>query len=387
MSNSTTSYSLFSDKAFKMDGEAIRTLGIQRFIETCGSRPFSNIDMCASQQKLERRWHECNMGCHDPDYRVAHHEMSKTEFMHSLYEIDPSSGFGAGVVDAVYSTSSRLVGGTERTAEGLGLGKDGRVAEIGYENNLALNLAAEMLKKTVTLSYDLATNPVTALIIKIVSAYMHYVPDEIIVTLAGHGKIKNLKIDYSLTIDASIRGLTDLDFTKIMSDELKRVGNYLQNHPDLIFKQVGKYEGRKLANIVATYIVISIAKSIARYAAKTKWFKLMNDHIPSGVNGGGKYTKGLVGVLIALLKTQGVLQAASKASQRLHNSSPMLWQFFRSQGGMDLIYFLVEDYLKEYVDRIGLAEKHPVQFIKMIDAIVTPPGKIEDLFFPFRQYR
>lgn len=103
--------------------------------------------------------------------------------------------------------------------------------------------------------------------------------------------------------------------------------------------------------------------------------------------GGGKYTKSLVGVLNTLLKTQGVLQAASKASHRLHASSPMLWQFFRSRGGMDLIFFLVEDYLKEYVDRIGLAEKHPIQFIKMIDAIVTPPGRLEDVFFPFRQFR
>lgn len=98
-----------------------------------------------------------------------------------------------------------------------------------------------------------------------------------------------------------------------------------------------------------------------------------------------KTTKNLAGVVVFLLKTQGLLQEASNASQRLHNRSPKLWQALRQQHGLDMIYFFIEDYIREYVDRIGLAEKNPARFIEMIVEILKPPGTIDDLFFPFKK--
>ncbi|UQN41961.1 hypothetical protein [Agarivorans sp. B2Z047] len=45
--------------------------------------------------------------------------------------VDMSTALGRGM----YSVGQDVALGFERTAEGLGLGEDGRMAQIGYKNN------------------------------------------------------------------------------------------------------------------------------------------------------------------------------------------------------------------------------------------------------------
>lgn len=380
---STPAQQLTPETAFTctINGRVVRSMGIQRFLDNCAQSQFSNIDFFASQQKLEHRWHECNMGCHEPAYRTLQHDATYAELLNNLTKIDPTKGYAVGLASSVVQTTERIGLGTVRTGEGLGLGKDGRVAEIGLENSLAFELAKDALIKAFSMSLTLVDNPFTAMIIKVVSMYMNYVPDDILIKLAVHGKYKNLDIDINMAIEASVKGLTNIDIAKFTRTEIEKIGSYLNNNPQLILKQIGKYQGRKLATLIATHIAISIAKKIALSFSKSPFYKNTPKSIVPGRN-----AKGLAGVLIALLKTQGMLQAASNASHRLHSRSPKLWRFLRSRGGYDLIYFFAEDYLKEYVDRIGLAERNPVLFIEMIAAILKPPGNIKDVFFPFRKW-
>lgn len=381
MSKPATPLNPETTAACTINGRVVRSMGIQRFLDNCGSSQFSNIDFFASQHQLEHRWRECNMGCHEPAYRTLRHEATYAELLNNLTKIDPTKGYSVGLVSSAVQTTERIGLGAERTGEGLGLGKDGRVAEIGLENSLAFGLVKDALIKAFTFRLDLVDNPFTAMIIKIVSMYMNYVPDEIIIKLAVEGKYKNLNIDINMAIDASVKGLTNIDISKFTRSEIEKIGNYLENNPQLILKQIGKYQGRKLATLIATHIAISIAKKIVLTFARSPFYKNTPKSVVSG-----KSAKGLAGVLIALLKTQGMLQAASNASHRLHNRSPKLWHFLRSRGGYDLIYFFTEDYLTEYVDRIGLAERNPVLFVEMIAAILKPPGNIKDVFFPFRKW-
>jgi hypothetical protein len=364
----------------RMDGRVIRSLGIQKFLDHCADIPHSNIDFFATKQQLEQRWNECNFGCHGPSYRVLYRQSTYTEVLEFLNKIDPTYGYATGVIDSTITNTSKIVKGGERTAEGLGVSGTDRIAEIGRENSLAFNLAKDALVKAFSLSLTLVDNPFTALIINIVTTYIKYVPDEIIVQMAAHGKFKNIEIDMNMTIQATTKGLTNIDLSGLEISELKLVGEYLKNNPQFLLKLLGKYHGRKLVNYIATHIAIAIARQIAVGMSKSfRYKRFLKTVKPS------KTTKNLAGVVIFLLKTQGLLQEASNASKRLHNRSPKLWLKLRQQQGLDMIYFFIEDYITEYVDRIGLAERNPDRFIEMVVAILKPPGTIDDLFFPFKK--
>jgi len=383
MGNMTKPGTSLTDQAFPsctMNGRIIRSMGIQRFLDNCRAPSFANIDMFASIQRLEQRWHECDMGCHDPGYRVLHRQATYSEMIDVMAKVDPTQGLATGLVDGVATTTGRIAKGVERTADGLGASGTGRIADIGIENSLAFNLAKDALVKAFSLSLNLVDNPFTALIINVITYYIRYVPDEIIVQLAAHGKFKNLDIDVNLAVQANLKGMVNIDLKGFAESELRQIGSYLKNNPQAILKLVGKYQGRKLATYIATHIAITIAKQIAIGLTKSyRYRNILRNTRP------GKTTRGLAGVLIFLLKTQGLLQDASNASQRLHNRCPLLWQKLRSAHGLDMIYFMVEDYIHEYVDRVGLAERDPARFVEMVVAILQPPGTVDDLFFPFRK--
>lgn len=359
-----------------MNGQVIRSLGIQKFLDNCAASSTSNIDFFAGKQQIEHRWRECDMGCHGPSYRVLNRDATYSEMLDTMAKIDPTKGLATGYVDGVVTTTGRVVKGVERTGEGLGLAGMQRVGEIGSENSLAFNLAKDALAKAFTLSLNLVDNPITALIINVLTEYVKYLPDEVVIELAVHGKFKNIDIDLQMVVQASVKGLTDVDITDVAVDEMKQLANYLKNNPELIMKYIGKREGKKFATKIATMVAIEIAKSIAIKLATTQRYKSFLQNVKPGGS-----TKNLAGVLVFLLKTQGLLQEASNASHRLFTKSPLLWRELRRLNGLDMIYFFVEDHISEYVDRIGLAERSPTRFIEMIVALLEPPGTAKDLFF------
>jgi len=359
-----------------MDGRIIRSKGIQTFLNNCLASKFANINLNATQQEIARRWNARDMGCHDPAYRNPARRINLHEFINTLEKLDPSKGLATGYVDGLVTTADRMVLGTERTAEGLGSKGMPRIEQIGEENSVAYQLVKDALVKAFTLSLNLVNNPLTALLISILTYYTKYIPDEIIINLAAHGKFKNFDIDLQMVIQADIKGLNNIDVSGIAANELKRVGSYLNDNPQILLKYIGKREGRKMATQIATIIAISVAKQIAIRMAMTRRYKSFLKQIKPGSS-----TKALAGVLVFLLKTQGLLQQASNSSQHLHNRSPLLWQQLRKLDGLDMIYFFVEDYIGELVDRIGLAERNPERFLEMIIKILQPPGTAKDLFF------
>lgn len=363
-----------------MNGQAIRSRGIQLFVDNCSTIPTSNIDFFASRETLEKRWRACEGGCHTPSYRVLHRQSNYTEIMTSIENIDPTKGLATGVLDGVIRTTEYTAKGVQRTGEGLGFAGEKRIGEIGTENSLAFNLAKDVLSKGFSLSLSLIDNPFTAMIIKIITYYMKFVPEEIIVELAIHGKLKfpSGDIDANLVIQGSMKGLTEIDLKGMAISELKDIASLLENNPRMLNRFIGKQIGNKLATYIATIIAIAIAKQVAARFARTMGYRNTLKQITSGKSAKG----GLAGVLVFLLKTQGMLQVASEASSRLHNKSQLLWQSLRQMNGLDLLYFFVEDLLFEHVDRISFGEKHPTSFIKMVEAILEG-GSADDLFFPF----
>lgn len=363
-----------------INGETVRSRGIEIFRTNCGSSSTANIDFFASKQLVESRWQKCEMGCHGPQYRVLYRDTNYSEVMDTLEKLDPTQGLATGVIDGAATTTHRVIKGVQRTGEGLGLAGGQRIGEIGIENSTAFKLAKEALVQGFSWSLSVVNNPFTALIIKILTHYMRFMPNEIIVELAIHGKLKfvNADIDVRLVVQASIKGLTDIDLSDAAIAELNDIASSLKNNPQLINRFVGKQIGKRLATHIATLVAIAIAKQVAAGLARTIRYTNILKHSRSG-----KSTKGLAEVLVFLLKTQGMLQVASEASGRLFGRSPLLWQSLRQMNGLDMIYFFVEDFLSEHVDRIGFGEKHPTQFIEMVVAILEPPGTAKDLFFPF----
>jgi hypothetical protein len=361
-----------------MNGQVIHSIGIQNFLNNCASSDTSNIDFFAGKQQIERRWRECDMGCHNPGYRVLGRNSNYSEVISTLVKIDPSKGVAAGYIDGLVTTTSRVAKGVERTGEGLGLAGGQRIDEIGEENSLAFMLVKDALVKAFTLSLNLVDNPFTALIIKIITDYIKYIPDEVIVELAVHGKFKNLDIDMQMVVRASLKGLTNIEVTDVAIDGLKLIGTYLKNNPQMILKFIGKREGKKMATQIATLIAIAIAiaKNIAINLAMTKRYATFLKQVKPGDS-----NKNLAGILVFLLKSQGMLQDASNASHRLFAKSPSLWRELRQLNGLDMIYFFIEDHVSEYVDRLVLAERSPTRFIEMIVALLKPPGTAKDLFF------
>lgn len=74
--------------------------------------------------------------------------------------------------------------------------------------------------------------------------------------------------------------------------------------------------------------------------------------------------RGLTGVMLGGIVTQGVIARACEASRRLSFENHQLWQVLRIHD-YDMLYFLFEEPLKH--------------FIKMGEILRNDPGRTEDL--------
>ncbi len=214
--------------------------------------------------------------------------------------VDVITALGRGV----YSVGEDIVLGIERTSEGLGLGFDGRMAAIGYENRAMTSIFEDFVKYGI----DDQRSPLYKSIVRVLEHYYSYFPDSVITTLA-----KQAGVGAGYTIGRMVIG-------------------------------------KKLATVVATRIATIIAASAT--------YKQIAKRI--GVSTGASATG--IGAPIGLLMIQGFMQRSSHASMRLRNKSPKLYSILQNNGDLQLLYFLLEKPLDTYVEAISTAERNNVQF-------------------------
>jgi hypothetical protein len=214
--------------------------------------------------------------------------------------VDDTVDVAVALGNGIYSVGQDIVLGIERTGEGLGLGKDGRIDIIGHENNAMALLIRDVIK------YGIKNrkSPLYKTILLILEDYYTYIPD------------------------------------KVLSDLSKKAGigaGYMAGRMII---------GKRLASEIAMKIAIAIAAS----ATFKQIAKRMG--ISAAVSGTG------VGAPIGLLMIQGLMQHSSRASIRLKSKSPKLYTILQRNGNLQMLYFLLEKPLKKHIEAISIAEQN-----------------------------
>ena len=76
-------------------------------------------------------------------------------------------------------------------------------------------------------------------------------------------------------------------------------------------------------------------------------------------------------VLLTLLKSNGLIAEAAECSRKLKVDCPVTWSIMRNKlQGIDMIFFLIQPMIQEYVDRLNLLEKQPAVFAKVMGALI-----------------
>lgn len=223
--------------------------------------------------------------------------------------IDSSVDIAVALGKGVYSVGQDVVFGMQRTGEGLGLGNDGRMAKIGYENRAMVTLIEGFFK------YGASDrrSPLYKSIVYVLEHYYSYFPDNAIAELA-----KQAGIGAGYTAGRMVIG-------------------------------------KKLAEAIATRIAVAIAASAAyRQIAKR-----------IGVSVGASATG--IGTPIGLLMMQGLMQRSSRAAMRLRMKSPQLYFILQRNGDLQLLYFLLEKPLEKYIHAISAAEQNHDEFMNAIN--------------------
>jgi len=218
--------------------------------------------------------------------------------------LDDMVSYGTALGNGVISVGKDMYFGAERTAEGLGVRGYDRMAEIGLENQYLVTQLTNLVRTAV----NLRDNPLYQIITTILGKYYEKFPDDALEKLC---KASSIALGYG-------------------------VGRMVI--------------GKALAEAVAVRIAVQIAET----AAYKEFAKKIGISAGAGATG--------VGTLITLVMGQGVGQRASRASQRLRARYPALWSELRARSGLDMIYFLVEGPMKQYMDAIDLATSNPTQF-------------------------
>lgn len=209
--------------------------------------------------------------------------------------IDVSTALGKGV----YSVGEDVFYGVQRTGQGLGLGKDGRIADIGAENRAAFNVIKGLLASSIT---D-PNNPFYQAIFIALKHYYEKFPDDAVEKLA---KAAGVAAGYGV--------------------------------------------GRM---VIGTALAKQVALKIAGAIAATAAYKAVARQL--GVSAGLSATG--VGVPIGMLMFQGVLQRSSMAAERLRIRNPKLYADLERNGDLQVLYFLLEKPLEKYLTAIDIANR------------------------------
>lgn len=213
--------------------------------------------------------------------------------------MDVSVALGKGV----YSVGEDIIYGIERTAEGLGASGSDRISEISFENEQIIKIIMEALKYPFK-----EKGPIYRAIKLILIEYYSKFPEEALKAIAKKGSI----------------GVGFLAGRMLI--------------------------GRELAGYVTRRILLKIAAS--------EGFKQLSSKL--GIS--AVSTASGVGTVVGLLMIQGVAQRASKGREKLESSHPRISKKLKENGGLDLLYFLIESPMTKHLKAIKEAMVFPGQF-------------------------
>jgi len=208
------------------------------------------------------------------------------------------------VTDGAYSLGEDIVFAGHRTLEGLGGGRDGRVAEIGYENRVIF----WMIYDSVKYGLDGENAPLHILIVIIIMELLACLPDD-----------KRLDLEEKAEKAAKNKGWVMAARTAVAVPTLK----------------IMTLKAVKAVQASATYKFLVFRLGVSG-AATLKW----------------PYPLGLT----LLVTIQGTLQRASRGAARLQAKVPKLFGILAKKD-LQFLYFLVEEVLDPYVNLISMAEK------------------------------
>lgn len=358
----------------EFDGQLVSELGVKRYLKGANAQKFSNLSILQSQATLNRRWQECDMGCHTPSYRVMKKELSYDQLLSQIEKISPAL---AGGIDGVHHETvqqAKLLGaGTQRTAEGLGVAGKDKFSTVGSENWAAYNFVRVNVDNLSNIDISLIDNPITQLVFAVVNEYVGLLPESIIADMVKDGAIvMSDSIDKSFVLGAVKHGLVEA----YNADELDAAITFLNQKAE---RMAGKALGRKLTRVVASIIAAKIARKIM--ASPDVTFRLKRRI--ANMKAASKSARGNLGTaLVLLLKANGMLGVAAEESRKLKLESPTLWRYLRNDlAGMDMMLFLVRGFVQEYIDRISLLENQPEVFAQLMASLVKA-GKTKEIFFP-----
>lgn len=364
MSNTEQSY----------DGALISELGVKRYLKATKDIKTSNINFLLKGPAAQKAWKECNFGCHGPTYRTLQRPSTKGEFFRSLDNISPLlSGAVDGVQYQTIGLVERVGGGVNRTLEGLNATGIQNFLNVGDENTAAYDFAVTSFQKVLSFEIDVIDNPISQIVMAIVSDYITAIPEWVIEEALKNGAFKlPEKIDTAWILKALAMGVVD----NIDKNSVTKAAQMLNKPVQHI---VGKQIGKKLAVAIALIIASAITK---RLLVKSVEIPSLKRNLVRIRKFGRTMKGGLGKTFISLLNVQGQLDKAARSSRNLQNNCPTLWNKLRFKlHGANMAYFLIEDVVGEYVDRLSLLEQNPKEFAKVMEALIKSKETTK-IFFP-----
>lgn len=363
-----------SDKEQSYDGALISELGVNRYLKATKDIKTSNINFLIRGAMATSAWQECNFSCHGPTYRVLKRPSTKGELLKPLDDISPLlSGAVDGVQHHTIGQVARLAGGVKRTAEGLHLTGEDSFRNVGAENTAAYQFATSAFEKVLAFEVDVLDNPISQIVMTVVSEYTSALPEWLIEEVLKQNALKfPTKIDTVWLLKASALGIIENANPQITAQAVKLLNEPAQR---LVAKQLGK----KMAATLSLVIASAITKKILTQSADLRVLKKQLVNIRKSVR---KVKGSLGGTMLALLNAQGYLNKAGKSSRSLQSVCPRIWNILRFKlNGANMVYFMVESMIHEYVERLALLERNPKEFAKVMKALIKAK-KTRSIFFP-----
>lgn len=359
----------------EFDGELISELGVKKYMKGRNDMQFSNINFFYREGGQGKDWEPCRMGCHGPTYRSLRRDAKWNQALDFMDKVDPSlSGIVDGLRQNTFHQFDMVTRGANRTAEGLHLNGSKKFGQVGSENLAVYNFATGMFEKLVSIELDVMDNPMMQALTFIVNEYISVLPEWMIEEALTQGALIFPEPISEETLQKAIKKGV---ITVVTSEEAKQAAAIVN---DKAKRFVGKQIGKKLAAAIASAIAVAVTKKIMRDNAKNLYRvkrQLVNFRKMARSAGGNMGT-----ALLVLLKTQGLLDQAAETSRELQRSSPVIWNFMRYKlNGADMVYFLVEGMIHEYVDRLSLLQRNPEAFMQAMKALIESK-RTKEIFFP-----
>lgn len=358
----------------ELDGQLISELGVKRYLKGRSAQSYANINPLQRPSTINKKWEECNFGCHGPKYRVMTRELSYQEFLSQVDKLSPLVAGGIdGVKHELLTKPQRIAAGAQRTAEGLGASGKDVFAQVGAENMAAYNFVTVNVSRLLNTEFSLLDNPLTQLIFTIVDEYISLLPESMLASMINEGAIIAPDVlDRNFVLSAVRYGLTEA----VDAEQIDQAANFLSSKGQ---RFVGKQVGKKVTRAVAVIIAVKITKKIMLSPGVSRSIKNKISTLRKTV----KSAKGNMGTaLVTLLQMNGWLGIAAAESRQLQADCPTLWKHLRyTMGGFDMMLFLVRGFVSEYLDRIAVLEKNPQLFLGLM-ASLAKEGKTREIFFP-----